>query len=132
MKGKLTFLRTCYWIGIILDARAAILLVRDFVSNKAVQLTNGFIAKDIGTATALMVGWTVLLVWADRKPLERKGIILLTVVPTLLLLFVANIYTVTRGYLSFQENAVNIIGGAVLIMLFSFAYFINRENRYQI
>jgi len=26
----------------------------------------------------LMFGWTVLLLWAERKPLERKGVLLVT------------------------------------------------------
>ncbi len=28
----------------------------------------------MGMGASLMVGWTALLVWADRKPMERKGV----------------------------------------------------------
>lgn len=40
----------------------------------------------MGQACALMWGWTFLLIWADRKPLERRGVILLTVFPVVVLL----------------------------------------------
>ena len=26
-----------------------------------------------------MVGWTLILIWADRKPVERKGVLLLVI-----------------------------------------------------
>jgi hypothetical protein len=28
----------------------------------------------------LMLWWTVLLIWADRKPIERRGVVLITAV----------------------------------------------------
>ncbi len=30
---------------------------------------------------SLMVGWTVLLFWVDRKPVARKGVLLITFYP---------------------------------------------------
>ena len=37
-----------------------------------------------GLCAALMAGWTVLLVWADRDPIARRGVLLLTVCPVVL------------------------------------------------
>ncbi|MBN1427768.1 MAG: hypothetical protein JXB07_05235 [Anaerolineae bacterium] len=42
-----------------------------------------------------MLAWTVLLVWADRKPLERKDVMLFTT----LIVVVKNVITViTEGF----------------------------------
>ncbi|MCK7581651.1 MAG: hypothetical protein MZV65_42555 [Chromatiales bacterium] len=31
----------------------------------------------MGLAGSLMLGWTVLLLWADRKPQERRGVLMI-------------------------------------------------------
>ncbi len=33
----------------------------------------------MGMGGALMLGWTALLLWADRRPLERRGLLVITV-----------------------------------------------------
>ncbi len=40
-------------------------------------------------AGALMLGWTVLLFWAQLKPIERADILLITLFPVVTLLAVA-------------------------------------------
>jgi hypothetical protein len=45
-------------------------------------------------AASLMLGWTCLLIWADRKPLERRGVLVLTVFPVVAGLFLAGVYAV--------------------------------------
>ena len=37
----------------------------------------------MGMGASLMVGWTALLLWADRRPMERKGVLPLTVLPVI-------------------------------------------------
>jgi len=37
----------------------------------------------MGVGASLMLGWAFLLIWADRQPAERKGVLLLTVFPVL-------------------------------------------------
>ena len=37
-----------------------------------------------GQCAALMVGWTALLVWADRDPVARRGVLLLAVLPVVI------------------------------------------------
>jgi hypothetical protein len=46
---------------------------------------------------SLMAGWTVLLLWADRKPLERRGVILLTVVPVIFGMIGSTLYAAASG-----------------------------------
>jgi hypothetical protein len=48
---------------------------------------------------SLMLGWIFLLVWASRKPVERKEIILLTVAPVLAGLLGSSVLAVQSGFI---------------------------------
>jgi hypothetical protein len=45
----------------------------------------------------LMTGWTFLLIWAIRKPIERRFVILLTAFPVVFGLFVVALANVLKG-----------------------------------
>lgn len=74
-------LRIAYWIGIVLDAFAFVQMafpalgVRMMGSSISPDAAFGFALR---LGAGLMLGWTLLLFWADRKPLERSGVIPLT------------------------------------------------------
>ena len=74
-----------------------------------------------------MLGWTILLIWADRKPLERKGILLLTAFPVVSGLLLAELYAVASGIISFERMFPTGIFLVGLITLFSFSYFNSRS-----
>jgi len=59
--------------------------------------------------------------WADRKPLERKGVLLLTVVPVILGLMLNNVSAVTSGLRPLQSVLPELALQAVLIVLFVFS-----------
>jgi hypothetical protein len=52
------------------------------------------------TGAPLMAGWTVLLIWADRKPLERRGVLPITVLPVIAGLMANDADAVRVGRLS--------------------------------
>jgi hypothetical protein len=113
MNKKVTLLRFCYWLGAILDARAANLLTllrfhRLPAGMAAQQLPHEFGLLALwgaGDATALMWGWTALLLWADRKPVERRGVLLLTWVPVILLLQVQMLQSWMADLVAFGQIA---------------------------
>ncbi len=51
-------------------------------------------------AATLMLGYIDLLVWADRKPVERKGVLLLTIFAVLAGLIVFSACAVTSGFVA--------------------------------
>lgn len=79
--NKLVLLRFSYWTGIILDGFATILLLSPKVAAAVFGLANINFGQEYLYASrlgaALMLGWTFLLYWADKKPIERKGVLLL-------------------------------------------------------
>lgn len=78
-------LMTSYWIGIIADAIAMLLLFSPTLANFVLQPQPFEISKlylyVTRVAGTLMLGWTVLLFWAKSKPIERADILLITLFP---------------------------------------------------
>ena len=81
----------------------------------------------MGMGASLMLGWTVLLLWADRKPVERKGVLLITVVPVILGMALNEIWGVRAQFIA--QGAMIPVWGlqAGLAGLFTFSYFNSPE-----
>lgn len=126
MNKKILFLRVSYWIGILVDAfeavRLTLLRYSALPQNLEIQgpLLGGLFG--IGQGMALMWGWTLLLFWADRRPMERKGVLLLTVIPVVVLIFASTVDIASR-YSTLANQSLYIYGGIALMALFAFSYF---------
>jgi hypothetical protein len=94
-----------YWIGIVADAAATVLLFSPTVAKFALQQQPFEISAAYlyvsRIAGALMLGWTVLLFWAQLKPIERADILLVTVFPVVTLLAVAAVLVAKSNQISF-------------------------------
>ncbi len=98
-------LMASYWIGILLDAFVTVPLFSPTVANllfqpRAFEISAIYlyVSRVAGT---LMLGWTVLLFWAQLKPVERADILLITLFPVVTLLAAA------AGFAA-QSNAIPI------------------------
>ncbi len=76
------WLHFCYWFGAVLDLLAGMTMLFPAVFTFLNRLPGFQPGNDyryaMGMGAPLMLAWTVLLLWADRKPLERKDILLIT------------------------------------------------------
>jgi hypothetical protein len=124
-------LRLAYWIGIILDARAAFRMVFPefdpnanpaFVTSLAYRFAMAF-------GAALMVGWTALLFWADRKPIERRFVLVLTVCPVIVGLTLSRLVLYHGGALAEPFTVSSLLLPVILSALFLFAYFYSFFSR---
>jgi hypothetical protein len=99
--NKMLFIKGTYWIGIGADALWAVglffpsvfaLLVGrpDFNVDLQVRLA-------MGIGGSLMTGWTFLLLWAFLKPVERRGVLLLTACPVIVGIFTMALIGVIDG-----------------------------------
>ncbi len=100
-KKKMFLVKIAYWLGIGADALWAVGLlflpvyrvlagVPDFVPDfqtRQIMLIAG----------TLMTGWTFLLLWAIRNPIERRFVILLTAFPVVFGLFIVALNKVLNG-----------------------------------
>jgi hypothetical protein len=104
MENTIRWLRISFWAGAILDVLAAIQMLFPAVFAATSGLSGFHPGRDysyaMGMGAALMLGWTVLLIWADRKPLERKGILPITVFPVVAGMALNEVYAVfATGFL---------------------------------
>ena len=110
---------TSYWIGIIADAVATVLLFSLTVAEiilhpQSFQITPIYLYVS-RVAGALMLGWTVLLFWAQQKPVERADILLITIFPVVTILAGA----ATHAVISQAISVVNLMSMFMLyIVLF--------------
>jgi hypothetical protein len=119
---KLFLIKTAYWLGIIADTIWAIGLlfprlfgiltgIPDFNPDLQFRLV-------MSIGGVVIAGWTILLIWAVRKPIERRFVILLTAFVVVGLFIVALI-----GYL--DGNTMNIwilIKNSVLFIFMIMSY----------
>ena len=132
-KKKMFLIKLAYWLGIIADTLWAVALFFPQIfglvlgrSDFEVDLQTRLI---MGIGGTLMTGWTLLLIWALSRPIERRVVILLTAFPVVFGLFVVALI----GYL--EGNSFNLwilikstILFVVMITSYILAIKINRES----
>ena len=92
------WLRVSYWTGAIVDLIFAIALIffpgfTQFLwqLDTPIQGTDLMWTKYFGT---MVFAWACALLWADRKPLERKGVLLSTCFTVIIGLVSVKVYTI--------------------------------------
>lgn len=94
-----------YWLGIIADAVWAVALFTPSLFGVLAGILNFSPNEDFRMTMAiggiLMTGWTILLLWAVREPIERRFVILLTAFPVVFGFFIVALIKVINGN-SFQ------------------------------
>ena len=114
--SQLSWLRTSYWVGAVADTLVGVsILIPSRMGETEFR-------NPMGLAATLVFGWTCLLIWADRKPFERKGVLLLTVFPVITGLVASAVYSAAVGLLPLNRIiAPCIVGGSIIIlMLYSY------------
>jgi hypothetical protein len=117
MGKQILWLRISYWVGAVADGFATYRMLFPKIAH-GVEYRYA-----LGLAASLMLGWTILLIWADRKPMERKGVLLLTAFPVVSGLLLAELYAVFSGIVPLGKMLPTGIFLVGLITLFSFSYF---------
>lgn len=77
---------------------------------------------DLGVGAALMFGWTGLLLWGARKPVERRGVLLLTAFPVISGILVTAIAAVLTGLNSAAALTTILVGLPLLLALMVVGY----------
>jgi hypothetical protein len=96
------WLRVSYRAGAVVDALATVSMIfprrlwslrfKGPFDRSGAELRYGLRA-----GAPLMAGWTVLLLWADRRPVERKDVIAMTAVPVVAGLMANDAWAVRKG-----------------------------------
>ncbi len=103
MSDAIRWLRISYWVGAMVDLGAAAQMLYPPLFGFGMGLSGFAPGLDyryaMGMGAALMLGWTALLLWADRRPVERMGVLPLTVVPVIAGLAVNQANGIASGFL---------------------------------
>jgi hypothetical protein len=130
MKHSRNWLRAAFILGAVVDA----VMVPVMLIPKLAGILWGF--AELGApyryammmGAALMLGWTILLIWACIKPLERRGVALLTIL-VIAGIAGANVYAVLAGLIPAAKMIFSWVMQAILTVLFSIGYFGSRRSR---
>ena len=116
MESAIRWLKASYVAGALADGLIGILM-----------LLPGRMGEDefrytMGLGASLMFGWTALLVWAYQKPMERKGVLILTIFPVICGLVATGIWAAIAGHLPIQRIVPSSVLGFALSLLMGFSY----------
>lgn len=124
--AEIRWLRISFWVGAIVDAAAAVAMFFPEVGRVVYSLTDFEPGADYRYAmrlgASLMLGWALLLIWADRKPLERRGILPITVFVIAGLAW-AGAYAVRAGLMPLPNMIPTWGLQLLLVVLFLYSYF---------
>ena len=121
------WLRRSYRAGALVDAVAAIWMSVPSLYGPTLRFRRGFrrtrpeFGYGMRTGAPLMAGWTVLLLWADRDPLARRGVLPITIAPVLVGLIAKDAHAVRAGYLSSRSVAPVRALQLALVALFTYS-----------
>jgi len=129
-KQAKTWLRVAFLAGAVIDGIMVPLMLAPALARIFWGFTefpaNYMYAMIMGAA--LMLGWTLLLIWAYMKPVERRGIALLTMV-VILGIAAANIYAVVIGLIPAARMILSWVVQAILLAIFGLGYFGSRKAK---
>jgi hypothetical protein len=115
-QAAVRWLRASYITGAVADTLVGILML---VPGRMGETEFRY---PMGLGASLMFGWAALLLWADRKPVERKGVLLLTIFPVITGLLATGIWAAASGRLPVTRILPSSALGLSLIGLLGFSY----------
>ena len=84
---KIKTLRAICWVGVAADALWAVALVYPslygLLTGQPQLPIDLSLRLAMGIGASLMMGWTLLLAWTAKNPVERKAVLLLTAFPVI-------------------------------------------------
>ena len=125
--SKTTWLRASYRIGATVDFLAALIMLLPAIGSPGpdsghVLGTRGAVYA-MAIAGSLMLGWGFLLIWADRKPVERKGVLIITAIPAVVGLLIPGSFAVAADLIPVHSMATTWVLQILITALFLFSYY---------
>lgn len=124
--NHILFLRFAYWLGALVDALMGVAMTFPPMMRLMLGLSYGQVSVDtrvaLSSAAALMFGWTALLIWGSLRPVARRGVLLLTIVPVIAGLALSVLQGFVLGYIPLNGSIPVWCLQALLIIVFAIAY----------
>ena len=113
MKKSILLLRLSYWIAAIADLVIAILA---WIPER---MGLAEIAYPMGLFSVVAFSWTLMLLMADRKPIERKWVLIPTIIVVTLITIVRAIFALGE---TIEFNLALLLFAIALIILMTYSY----------
>jgi hypothetical protein len=123
MDSRIRWLKASFLAGAVADALTGVLIL---IPSRMGETEFRY---PMGLAAALMFGWTFLLLWGWRKPVERMGILPLTICPVIVGLLASGFRAYSRGIFPFAKILPSTIVGLSLIVLMGVSWWRARDLR---
>lgn len=130
MKSSTTWLRISYWVGAVADGIVAAVMFAQAILALPSPLTR-YVPETpyryaMGLAGSLMLGWTILLLWADRSPVERRGVLIITIV-VIFGLMGSSVFSLSAGFMPPRSVVPVLVFQVALITMFASSYAASRR-----
>lgn len=127
MKENTKFIKVVYLLGVIVDGIWAVILAfpslyKVITNNPSLELSLQFKVILIITSS-LMFGWTLLLFWAYKEPIERRFILIITAFPVVFGIFIGTLIS----YLNGSSIAIIFVVKTLLILILLIIAYIKSE-----
>lgn len=116
MQSAVRWLRASYIAGAVADGLVGILMLLPE------RMGEAEFRYSMGLGASLMFGWTALLLWANKKPMERKGVLVLTIFPVITGLIATMVWAVASDVFPISRVTPYVVLCAALIVLMGFSY----------
>jgi hypothetical protein len=129
IRGKIRWLRIAYWTGAVLDTLAFVQMMFPRFMAKIMKVSFPVtpeyeMAMQFGAS--LMLAWTALLLWADRKPMERRGVLLLTMI-IMVMNFITFLQSAALGLIPVSSLVPQLVMILVVLLLYLFAWIVTKN-----
>jgi len=121
---KMTVIRITLWWGMIADLLETIRLIVPQVFIKTVGLNTG-VSNELRFAllygAPVMLGWTLILFWVNKKPIARKGVFL-CLIPVILSYIIVQIIGLNLGVIPIEQIIPTFVFQGILLTLSILSY----------
>lgn len=130
MNDQVKWLKVAFLAGIITDALALVPMLyppmAEFMWGFD-QFSDAYLFA-MGYGASLMAGWTLVLIWAYKSPLERRSIAFLTIL-VIIGLITTEIFAVANGGMNIDKVIPMLVIQIVLLGLFGFGYITSKQKQ---
>jgi hypothetical protein len=119
MDKKIRWLRVSYWVAAIADF---LICISVLIPGRVGETEYSY---PMGLMSAVAFSWGILLIFADRRPLERRWVLLPTIL-VVALLGTVGIHAGFSGILAVSRIIPTSIISVLVLILLSFSYYNSR------